>query len=102
MAETIVFSVRVTPELKAQLDTLAEAMDRPRSWVVNDALEHYVEAKLRYIAAVEEGIASAERGELIPHEEMMAEIRERIAQAEAGTHEAPTGKATERSRRARS
>ncbi|MDH3472803.1 MAG: CopG family ribbon-helix-helix protein [Rhodospirillales bacterium] len=93
MAETTVFTVRVTPELKDKLDVLAEAMDRPRSWVVNHALEGYVEAQMSFIEAVQEGIASAERGELIPHEEMMARVRERIAEAEARR----ASKATERS-----
>ena len=65
MAETTVFTVRVTPELKDKLDVLAEAMDRPRSWVVNHALEGYVEAQMSFIEAVQEGIASAERGDAV-------------------------------------
>jgi predicted transcriptional regulator len=93
MAETTVFTVRVAPELKDKLDALAEAMDRPRSWVVNHALEGYVETQMSFIEAVQEGIASAERGELVSHEEMMAKVRERIAEAEGRR----AAKATERS-----
>ena len=56
---------------------LAAATGRSKSWHVNAALEAYVTAELEFVAAVEEGLAAAERGELIPHEDVIAEIRAR-------------------------
>jgi hypothetical protein len=45
MAANGVFTVRVSSELQDRLAAIAEAIDRPRSWVVNRALEAFVESE---------------------------------------------------------
>ena len=72
MGDTSVFSVRVPKALKERLERLASAMDRDRSWVVKDALERYVADQAWQVEAIGEGIAAAERGELIDHETVAA------------------------------
>lgn len=42
MKKTEILNLRVPPELKAQLEALALALDRPVAWVVRRALEEYV------------------------------------------------------------
>ena len=79
MAETTVFSVRVSAALKEKLDALADAMDRPRAWIVNDALEQYVADQAWQIKAIKEGIAAAERGETVPHEDVVAKWEQKLA-----------------------
>ena len=72
MVEKTVFSIRVSEDLKQKLEALAVAMDRDRSWVVSNALETYVAEQSWQIQAIEEGIAAAERGELVSHDEVVA------------------------------
>lgn len=77
MTKDVTISARVPAALDAGLEKLAAATGRSKSWHVNTALEAYVAAELEFVAAVEEGLAAAERGELVPHEEVMADMRGR-------------------------
>ncbi len=79
MAKTTVFSVRVPLAIKEKLESIAEAMDRPRSWVVNDALEQYIAEQAWQIEAIKEGIAAADRGEVVPHEDVVAKWERKLA-----------------------
>ncbi|WP_417484062.1 CopG family ribbon-helix-helix protein [Maricaulis salignorans] len=60
-----------------KLDALAQSLGRSRSWVVRDAIEQYLENETRIIEAIKAGIADADAGNLIPHEELMAELHAR-------------------------
>lgn len=77
MTKDVTISARVPAPLDAGLEKLAAATGRSKSWHVNAALEAYLAAELEFLAAVEEGLAAAERGELVPHEEVMADLQER-------------------------
>jgi len=70
--ETSVFTVRLPVELQQKLDSLAESMDRSRSWLVSQAVEDYVAYQQWYIEKIKEGIAAADRGEFATEEEMEA------------------------------
>lgn len=72
MAETTVFSVRVTPELKERLDAVAAALERPRSWVVTRALEEFVAQEAWQIEEIRRGIAEADAGDFASDEEVEA------------------------------
>ena len=67
-------SVRLKPELTKKIDALAEAIERPRAYVVEKALEEYVAHQAWHVAAVKKGIAEADAGLLIPDEEVRAWI----------------------------
>lgn len=77
-------SIRLDSEKLARLDRLAAAIDRSRSWVMNQAIEQYLDYEEWFAQSVREGIASADRGELTPHDEVMAEARRRISKAGRG------------------
>jgi predicted transcriptional regulator len=72
-------SIRVDEEKLDRLDKLAESIDRPRSWLINQAIDRYLDEEEQFLAAVEEGIAAADRGELVPHEQVMREARHLIS-----------------------
>ncbi|MFI4987364.1 MAG: CopG family ribbon-helix-helix protein [Alphaproteobacteria bacterium] len=67
-------SFRITPELDKKIDDLAAAIDRPRSYVVEQAVEEYVARQAWQVAAIKKGIADADAGLLIPDEEIRAWI----------------------------
>ena len=83
MAEGV-FTVRIPPEKQRQLDALAEVLDRSRNWVVSDAIDQYLDVQAWQIAQIRHGIEEADRGELIPHEEVRTEARAKIRQARDG------------------
>jgi predicted transcriptional regulator len=80
-------AARIDPETDGLLDQLAEETGRSKSYLVNDALQDYVKRELELAAAVREGIRQAKAGLGLPHEEVMAALRARIAKAlaEGGT-----------------
>ncbi len=71
-------SIRLDEEKIARLDRFAAAMDRSRSWVINQAIEQYLDHEEWFAEAVEDGIAAADRGDLVPHEEAVKAARDRI------------------------
>jgi predicted transcriptional regulator len=66
--------VPFTADQEAQLARIASksGMDAPR--LVRDAALRLLDEETRFLAAVEKGIAAAERGEFIEEEEMDARI----------------------------
>jgi predicted transcriptional regulator len=63
-------SFRIAPEKVAQLDLIAKAMDRDRSYLLNEAVEGYLSEQRRFAAMVEEGLEASRKGELIDDEEV--------------------------------
>lgn len=57
---TLTLSVRVTPELKNQLDELAEAVGRTRSFVAEEALKRYVKEESWQIQAIHQALEKAD------------------------------------------
>jgi len=63
-------SFRIAPEKVAQLDSIAKAMDRDRSYLLNEAVESYLSEQQRFAAMVEEGLEASKKGEVIDHEDV--------------------------------
>ena len=70
-----VFTIRVSSELQDRLDAIAEAIDRPRSWVVNRALEAFVESEAWQIEEIKRGLAEADAGEFATDAEVETTFR---------------------------
>lgn len=66
--------VNVSPELEAKLNRLAADQGRDAEALALDALSRYVEDEMRFLEAIETGVAAAERGEFIEEEEMDARV----------------------------
>jgi len=77
MAGKDTFSVRLDPEKREQLDRLAASMDRPRSYLVGQAIDQFLEYHAWKLERVGEGLAAADRGELVGHEDLFGELRRR-------------------------
>ena len=66
--------VDLTPEQEAQITQMATQAGTDPERLVKEVLVRYLDDKARFLAAVERGIAAAERGEFIEEEEMDARI----------------------------
>ena len=67
-----VFTVRLDPEKRKQLDAIAQQQDRSRNYVVNQAIEAYLDTHAWQVEHIRAGLAAAERGEFATDEEMEA------------------------------
>jgi len=66
--------VHFTPEQEARLAQMANQSGTNPEGLVKDVLVRYLDEESRFLAAVEKGIAAAERGEFIEEEEMDARV----------------------------
>ncbi|AIM02628.1 CopG family ribbon-helix-helix protein [Sinorhizobium meliloti] len=82
MPVSTTMTIRVSPELKKKLDRIASATSRSRSFLAGEAVAAYVDRELEIIDGIKRGMADAEAGRLVPHEEAMAEIFDVIRKAE--------------------
>lgn len=84
MPVSTTMTIRVSPELKKKLDRIASATSRSRSFLAGEAVAAYVDRELEIIDGIKRGMADAEAGRLVPHEEAMVEIFGLIRKAETG------------------
>ncbi|HET7183716.1 MAG TPA: hypothetical protein VFI82_03470 [Terriglobales bacterium] len=61
----------------AALDTLATAKDRPRSYLLNEALVNYIELHAYQDALVRNGLRQMRKGRLLTHEEVLKRRKSR-------------------------
>jgi len=81
-SNAVPISVRLPAEIVEKLDKVAAILERPRSWVILDAVREYLADEGQEALDIQAGIEEADRGELVPFEDVLAEVSERIAQAE--------------------
>ena len=70
--------VHFTPEQEAQLAQIAMQAGTDTERLVRDAAVRLLEEDARFRAAVREGLAQADRGELIEEEEMNARFEQML------------------------
>ena len=58
-------SFRTDSKKVAALDALAEVQDRNRSYLLNEAVENYLELQQYHIESIKEGMRDADAGRLI-------------------------------------
>ncbi len=56
----------------AEIDALAGAMDRARNYIVNQAIEQYLEATAWQMERIKDGIAAAREGKVTTADEVFA------------------------------
>lgn len=81
MTDSATLTLRLPSELKERLGILAEKTRRTRSFLASEALADYVERELAIIEGIERGLDDMRAGRVVPHAEVMKEIREIIAAA---------------------
>ena len=63
-------SFRARTDVVETLDALAEKMDRDRTYLLNEAVERYLELNEYHIQLVKKGLRAAEAGDFVPDAEM--------------------------------
>ncbi len=72
--------IHLTPQTEAQLKEFAARKGKNAAQVVEETVSNMLERQARFIEGVKRGIASADRGDLIDHDEVASRI-ERILQS---------------------
>ena len=67
--------VHLNPDVQAKLSRIAAARGSEAELLTRQAIERFVDYDEWFIGQVEKGLASADRGELLSHEEMGARLR---------------------------
>jgi len=73
--KTAPVSVRLDPALNDQLTAIAAAFDRPKSWVIDQALRDFIAVQKWQLAAIDEGIAAADAGRVVAHDDVAAWVQ---------------------------
>ena len=81
MTASTTMTIRITPEIKEKLGKLAKDTRRTRSFLAAEAVSAYVERELEIIEGLKRGLEDVEAGRVVPHEQVVAEAREIIADA---------------------
>ena len=67
-----VVTVRLEPAKRAELDVLARAVSRDRSFLINEAIDAYLAVHRWQVSEIEEGLRQAEAGEVASEAEVDA------------------------------
>lgn len=67
-------SFRINSEKKAALDVIAAGQDRDRSYIINEAVDRYLEVYGWQIAHIKQGLDQANKGEFATDEEVKAAL----------------------------
>ena len=70
MAQTSSISFRLAPDKAQRLDALAKATDRPRSWLLEQAVDAYLDHQAWQIGEIKKGLADIRDGNTIAHEDV--------------------------------
>lgn len=65
-------TIQLRPELDAQVTALATALDRPKAWVVEQAIAEFLTLQYWHLEAIDAGIAAADAGRVVPHDQVVA------------------------------
>ena len=73
MKETL--TVRVESETRESIDAIAQATDRDRSFVINEALAAYIDVYRWQVEHIQAAIREADAGRFVPEAEVKRRIR---------------------------
>jgi len=68
-------TVRIDENMLGRLDNLAKNQDRPRSYLINQALKQFIEYEEWFVQEVKDGLKEIERGEIATDNEIKAAFR---------------------------
>jgi RHH-type transcriptional regulator, rel operon repressor / antitoxin RelB len=70
MSSPCIIRFRIAPEKVDELDVIAKALDRDRSYLLNEDVESYLNEQSRFAAMVEEGVEDMHKGRSFTDEQV--------------------------------
>lgn len=70
-------SFRSRSEKIEALDALAAAQDRPRSYLINEAIAYYIELHDYQATLVRKGLEDMRKGRVVSHDEVVKRLKKR-------------------------
>ena len=70
-----VLTAHISHDLAKQVDRLALRLDRPKGWVVKEALARYVELDMKRQALTLEALADVEAGRTVDHADLESWVK---------------------------
>lgn len=81
MLKSASLTIRVKPDTRSRLDSLARATHRTKSYVIEEALEQYLEVNEWQIQGIVAAVAEADRpdAEFVDHDEVLKQWEAKVA-----------------------
>jgi predicted transcriptional regulator len=75
-----VTSVRLDDDTAEKLDRLATSLDRPKAWIIEQAILSYLEEQSWQVQAITEALEEYRAGTatLVPHEQVMERLESKL------------------------
>jgi predicted transcriptional regulator len=67
MSKSVTIAARIDAHLDIEIERLASATGRSKSWLINEALRFYVANEQQFLAAIEEGKQALRDGKVVDH-----------------------------------
>jgi predicted transcriptional regulator len=84
MGDEKITTVRMEGRTLKRVDGLANAMSRSRAWVINQAVERFLDYEEWFVGEVKQALKEAEAGQLVGHEAVVKRWeRKRAARVDA-------------------
>ncbi len=80
---TTLVTIRMPAAMKERFDWMAKVMDRPRNYVMLEALQRYLDQEEWQLKDILEALDEARQEEGIPHDEVMRDARAIVERARA-------------------
>jgi predicted transcriptional regulator len=68
-------TIRLDNDTLGRIDGLANNLSRSRSWVINQAIERFLDYEEWFVQEVKDGLDEVERGDIATDEEVIARFR---------------------------
>ncbi len=81
-------ALRLPEDMLKQIETIAAATERTRSWVIVRALKYYLAAEGKDILEILEGEEQVRRGEVMDMDDLLKELEAENARDNAKRHDA--------------
>ncbi len=68
-------TVRIDDGILDRIDGLAKTLSRSRSWVINQAIDRFLDYEEWFVKEVKDGLEEVERGEIATHDKVAESFR---------------------------
>ena len=75
------FSIRIEDDVAEKIDNLAKMQDRNRSYIINKAINKYIEHEEYILEQINEGIKDLEEGRFYSFDEVQQDLEDYIKNA---------------------